>query len=108
MKKLAIQYKKNGCHHRQVYRHGDIAIYELTSPETGRVLCYEVFEVQKFKERIIKGSIIYESEGTPSNEQWGIRGFTVWQKKAAMEKAEILRANRNRRNLAKRIGLESI
>jgi len=108
MRKLEIQFNKNGYHHQQVYRQGDIAIYELTSLETGRILGYEVFEVQKFPERIIKGKMIDESEGTPSNEQWGIKGFTVWNKTAAMEKAEILRARRDRRNLAKRIGLESI
>ena len=81
MRKLEIQFYKNGYHHQQVYRQGDIAIYELTSLETGRILGYEVFEVQKFPERIIKGKMIDESEGTPSNEQWGLKALRFGKKR---------------------------
>lgn len=107
MKKLQLQYKKNGYNHRQVYRQDDIAIYELISPETGRILGYEVFEVQHHSERIINGRMIETSEGSPSNEQWGGKGFTVWQFSAAMEKAKRLLVNRDKRNLEQCIGFKS-
>lgn len=108
MKKIQLQYNKNGNHHRQIFRLNDIAIYEMTSPENGRILGYEVFEVQKFRQRQIAGRMIEASEGTPSNEQWGIKGFTIWQKSDAFKKAAMMQAERDKRKLAIRNSLELI
>ena len=105
---MQLEYKKNGNHHRQIFRLNDIAIYEMKSPETGRILGYEVFEVQKNKERIISGIVIPASEATPGNEQWGIKGFTIWQKSDAFKKAAMMQAERDKRKLAKPDSLELI
>jgi len=101
MEKLQLEYKKYGNNHKQIYRQGDIAIYEMTSPETGRVLGYEVFEVIKKKERVIAGKQIAASEATPPSEDWGYKGYTVWLQSSAMLKADILQAAIDNRNLSK-------
>lgn len=99
MKILELQFKKNGYDHRQIFRQDDIAIYETATPESGRVIGYEVFIIQKNKSRVIAGRQIDANESTPSNEQWGKFGWTYGQKSAAMGKATLLLKNRNRRNL---------
>ncbi|HMT75797.1 MAG TPA: hypothetical protein PKA77_17115 [Chitinophagaceae bacterium] len=108
MKILELQYKKNGYDHRQIFRQDDIAIYETTTPESGRVIGYEVFIIQKNKSRVIAGQQIAASESTPSNEQWGKSGWTHWLKSAAMEKATVLLKNRNMRNLSNGRPLQTV
>ena len=85
MKKLAEKYNKNGYQFELVERTGDVAIY--SQHLENRIVAYEVFEVQKYQERIIAGKIIPASEATPSNEQWGIKGYTYWNLDRAKEKA---------------------
>jgi len=108
MKKIDLEYRKNGYIHRQVYRAEGIAIYETISPESGRRLGYEVFEVIKISERLIWGKLISERESPPSNESWGINGFTVWTIKASFEKVDMLMARRDRRNLGDRMRFKAI
>ena len=97
MKLLEKTYKKYRNQHNQINREGDVAIYEIISPESGRVLAYEVFEVVKNMERTIAGVKIGASESTPGNEQWGSIGFTIWQKSAAFAKAGVIQKNIDKR-----------
>ncbi len=77
MKPLEKHYKKNGYAFNLVTRIDDVAIYEQIIPEIGRIGGYEVFRVVKHPEKNINGRIIEARESTPSNEQWGVLGFSV-------------------------------
>lgn len=97
MKPLPISYNKNGFTFNQIIREGDVAVYEQIIPETGKRIAYEVFEVMKKKAATINGSIIEARETSPSNEQWGTNGFTVYDLSHAKVKQGILsQAIRNR------------
>jgi len=98
---LPNSYKKNGYYHRQIYREGDIAIYETKTPETGRVVCYEVFEIQKIPAGAINGKVYEAREATPSNSAWGILGWSVSNKDAAFKKVEYIR-QREKRQISER------
>ena len=93
MKTLATTYGKNGHQFNLVQRDGDVAIYAQDEPAN----YFEVFEVQKNKERFVGGRFIEASESTPSNEQWGQQGFTVYGILAANKKAKELREKIDRR-----------
>lgn len=98
---LSKKYNKNGYAFEEVIRQGDVAIYRQMSLDSGRTLAFEVFEVQKHKDREIGGNHLPAKEGTPSNEQWGIFGFTLPTFLAAEAKAWILQERIRQRNLAK-------
>jgi len=57
------------------------------SDENG-IYAYEVFKVQKLAERHINGRIIEAMEVTPSDEQWGKKGYTCRHLADAMVKLE--------------------
>jgi hypothetical protein len=88
MKPLPKTYFKNGYQFNQVDRTGDVAIYSQSLDS--KIIAYEVFKVQKLKERHINGGKIEAREACPSNEQWGTRGWTYWNLDDAMAKAAIL------------------
>ena len=67
MKKLGDKYKKNGYEFTLIERTGQVAIYSQIVPETGRLIAFDVFEVQKYPEKIIAGKIFPAFEATPSN-----------------------------------------
>ena len=90
MKQLASNYSKNGYDFNLVSRNGDVAIYSQHDKETGQLLYYEVFIVQKNKERTIAGNIIPASESSPANEQWGSEGYTMTDLTSARSKEQIL------------------
>jgi hypothetical protein len=96
---LPKTYSKNGYRFEEVERIGDVAIYRQVDPDTGRTLAFEVFEVLKNKEKVIAGKALPAKEGTPSNEQWGLYGFTVWQFPEAEKKRDILLERINRRKI---------
>lgn len=91
MRTLATEYRKNSYDFKQVSREGGIAIYEQIDPDTKKIVAYEVFEVQKNASRVIAGVTIEAGESTPSNEQWGKSGYTVWTLAEAAKKVDILR-----------------
>lgn len=99
MKQLEKNYRKNGYQFHLVEREHDIAIYEQCDIDTGKRVAFEVFEVVKIPEMKIMGRLIEAHEKTPSNEEWGSLGFTVWTFSAAKEKAELLLTKKDRRNL---------
>lgn len=97
MKQLSNNYRKNGYEFNIVQRNGDVAIYSQHSQETGQIIYYETFIVQKNKERTIAGKLIPSSESSPSNEQWGSEGYTTTNLESALLKAITLGQTVDRR-----------
>lgn len=91
MKKLETYFVKNGYNHLIVWRDEDYAISKLTHTCSGTFVCYEAYKIKKTKERILFGKVVEASELTPSNEEWGIDGFTVQTLEQAHEKINLLK-----------------
>jgi len=95
-------YKKNGFVFNEVSRRGDIAIYSQHLKENSPALYYEVFLVQIHKERIMpSGKLAPERETCPSNEKWGLEGFTFRNLADAQTKAMFLQQKVEDRKLGK-------
>lgn len=77
MKTLPTKFKKNSYDHEVIWRDETHAITKLTEPSTGKIVCYEAFEIQKTENVYIKNRLVEASESTPSNERWGKLGFTL-------------------------------
>lgn len=100
MKPLPDSYVKNTYLFQLVERDCDVCIYRQL--DNGRTVGFEVFEVQKLRERIIQGRVLEAREATPSNEQWGQKGWTFWDLARAKDKAREIIAASQARKLAKR------
>jgi hypothetical protein len=87
---LPSRYSKNGYSFTLVERVDNVAIYRQVDPQTTAIVAYEVFRVQKRPDKNIKGRLILSRETPPSNEQWGILGFTVRSISAAKERSTLL------------------
>jgi len=96
MKQLPTNYRKNGYNHEVVYRENDLIISKMTSIESGRFLCYEVFKVKIQKPGDFFKTLTEEVEGTPSNEDWGNTGFSVHTLTEALKKIEWLKQPRKK------------
>lgn len=96
MKTLPTKYKKNGYNHEIVYRENNTVISKLTSDESDRILCYEVFKVKIQKPSNFFKTLTEEVETTPSNEDWGTMGFTVHTMEQALKKIEWLQQTRKK------------
>lgn len=77
MKLLPITYNKYGYRFDLYERTGDVAVYEQSEPETGKVYAYEVFIVQKNEAGFRFGKDIEASESVPNSERWGKEAYTV-------------------------------
>ena len=91
MKQLETTFKKNSFIHNIVWRDADYAITKLTDPDTGRFVCFEAFKIRKKPESKLGGRVLPASEITPSNEQWGKYGYTVYTLEQAHNKINILK-----------------
>jgi len=96
MKRLPQVFQKNGYEHQIVWRDADYAITEVRDEDTKKVFCLEVFEIQKHEEKTIGDRTIEARESTPSNEDWGKKGFTVYKMVDAQLKVGILRSNKKK------------
>jgi hypothetical protein len=76
MKPLKTEFKKNSYIHTVLWRDENYAITELKDEDTGKVACYESFEIIKNKARTTSIMTTEAFESTPSNEQWGMKGLT--------------------------------
>lgn len=83
MKQLPEQFRKNTYNYIQVWRDEDYAIYR--QEDAGKFVAYEVFKINKNKEREIAGQVFPPSETVPPDTQWGTNAWTV----ATMHQAEI-------------------
>lgn len=97
MRPLKEQYNKNGYSHKLIWRDGDYAITEAYDVDDNKVRFYESFEI--IKNVLAKsGSFMKEDfESTPSNEQWGVKGYTSWTLEEAKNKIEKLKARKDGR-----------
>jgi hypothetical protein len=84
MKKLELEYKKNGFTYQQVFRDDVTAIYSQSDEEG--VIAYEVFKINKNEEREIFGKVFPASESVPPTTQWGNNAYTVHTLEKAFEK----------------------
>lgn len=91
MKTLPTNYRKNGYDHEVVYRENGLVVSKLTSIESGRFICFEVFKIKIQKPSQFFKNLTEEVEGTPSNEDWGITGFSVHTFEQALKKLEWLK-----------------
>ena len=91
MEKLPVQYVKNTFRYDLISRDGDVSIYSQTMPETGKLIGYEVFEVQKKEAFSLNGYDYPAKEAVPSTTQWGQTAFTVFDlSRAKQRQAELL------------------
>jgi hypothetical protein len=98
MKTLATVFRKQGFDYTQLRRTGDIAVYEQS--QDGKLIAYEVFEVQKNEAREIAGVLIPASESVPGNNSWGKTAYTVWDSSEVPRFEAILQKKADDRFLA--------
>lgn len=76
MKELSKQYRKYGYTFDQVKREGDVCIYSQKNEESGKIVGYEVFEIQKKQAFEMNGHSYEASEAVPNSAKWGECAFT--------------------------------
>jgi hypothetical protein len=108
MRKLKRTYKKNGYTHNVIYYDDVYAISEVYDEEICRVICYEIFQIKKNPTRIFNNKLIEGWEGTPSNEEWGQKGWTYRTYDEAFNKLSIIKKQKNERNTKTRSNCEAI
>jgi hypothetical protein len=90
-KRLPTQFRRDGFTYRQIAREGNAAIYEQRW--TGCVepsVCYEVIRIRRREGFEIGGKFIEAAEVYPRSESWGVDGFTLTDKDAALAKLRSL------------------
>lgn len=92
MRPLPLEFRKNTFHYKQILRNETHAVYAQI--DNGDVIAYEVFKINKNREFILHGNVIQASESVPSNEQWGVKAWTVRTLDHAKEKFEELTHNK--------------
>lgn len=97
MRKLKSTYKKNGYIHNVLYNDSNFAISEVYDEDTDKVICYEIFQIIKNKSMKIAGREVEPWESCPSNEDWGMKGWTYRTYKEAENKLELIK-NKNNEN----------
>ena len=90
---LSVIFSKSGYHHRQIFRAGLIAVYARSKP--GGAVHWEVIKIRVNEAREIGGRDLEPSESYPNEREWGVRGFTMLDKEAALERARawVVRGN---------------
>ncbi len=97
MKTLKDQYGKNGYLHKLIWRDEVYAITEVSDQDSGKVYCYESFEIIRYPSKTT-GQITYEGfESCPSNEQWGSKGLTANSLQDAFNKIQKLKTKKDGR-----------
>jgi hypothetical protein len=85
MKQLT-EYTKNGYQFSLIERKGDFAIFAQYRTDLSKAQNYEVIRIKQVPECVLFGVTVPEHEAGPSNEDWGIKGWTV----TSLEKAKEL------------------
>lgn len=94
MKPLKETFRKNSYLHEVLWRDDQYAITKLTDEDTGRVACYEAFEIIKNPARTTSLMTTEAFESTPSNEQWGYKGLTAHSYEEAKLKLDKLKSKK--------------
>ena len=82
--KLLKNYKKNGFEFTQLKRIGDIAAFEGVRESGAKT--FEVIHIQKHDGGEVYGKTFEPSEYPPSNNQWGVKGWTYQTDSGAQDK----------------------
>jgi len=82
-KKLPLEFTKNGYFYKQLKRNEFACVYEQISNDV--VIAYEVAVIQVANHSYEKFNISVGDESYPSNNMWGLYGFTFgcyndWEK----------------------------
>ncbi len=87
MKTLSEEFVKKGWKHRQIERHGKVAIYERSKVGAPH---FEVVVIKEGRAWEKAGVQFPASELYPSSEQWGVLGWTYLDLASAKAKAALL------------------
>ena len=90
MKILEKEFSSKGFDYKQVYRDGKYAIYEQTK-KGWKLKNYEAIIIESHNGYELGGQKIPASEVYPSTTQWGVKGFTLLDYDAALEKINKLK-----------------
>ena len=91
MESLPLEYKKYGYTHKQVDRHGDVAIYSQFGDNKDIPLVYIVFLIFKQEASNIYGRDYPAKEIVPGNSYWGQYAFTCYTLERARIRADELK-----------------
>jgi len=88
-KRLATRFLRDRFEYRQIARERDAAIYEQTwSGCSDPSVCYEVVRIRRREGFQIDGRLVEPAEVYPNSEAWGVDGFTLTDKDAAIAKMQ--------------------
>jgi hypothetical protein len=97
-KPLPTRFKRDGFFYRQIAREKNAAIYEQTwngCPNPS--VCYEVIRIRLREGFQIGARFVEPGEVYPNSEAWGVDGFTLTDKDAALAKLrELLKESAGR------------
>ena len=71
MKTLKETFRKNGLPYQLIKHNEVVALYGVGGTYTDKILHYEVCQIHLRKMHVIKGVTLPESEGLPSNKEFG-------------------------------------
>lgn len=86
MTTIPKQFTKKGFEHRQIFREGNIAVFERKHT-AGTIEHYEVVQIHHHKAYTIAGQNIEAGEHYPSSGTWGTYGFTFSDREKAIARA---------------------
>lgn len=93
MEPLSTSLRVGGYDLHQVFRRGNVAVYEQS--KGGKVQAYELILIQTAKAESIRGRDYPEREVYPHNELWGTSAWSIVSKDEALQRAERLCAERD-------------
>jgi len=91
MKTAPITFRKNGWTYLQLERVGDVALYNQ-----GGGSAYEVVVIRRHSGFVVSGKRVEPAEYLPSNEDWGIYGWTLHTLEEAKAKMAVVIQDRAR------------
>jgi hypothetical protein len=91
-KALPTEFRRDGFTYRQIAREKNAAIYEQRwNGSDSSSVSYEVIRIRRRPGFHIGGRFIEPAEVYPRSENWGIDGFTLTDKEAALAKMRVLK-----------------
>lgn len=94
MRTGTTEFEKYGFAHRQVFREGDVAVFERSRIGGADAQThYEAVRIKPHEAFVLHGNAIPAGESYPSSEKWGQDGFTYQDKQLAMTRARKMLAS---------------
>jgi len=91
---LPIRFRRDGFNYRQIARENDAAIYEQTWAGCANPsVCYEVIRIRRRDGFQIGDRFVEAAEVYPNSEAWGVDGFTLIDKDAAIARFREIHQN---------------